>query len=449
MKKAYTYINLLLIVLLASCGVSKDFAQDYAPESSGITYQQFYDDLSPYGNWVSYQDYGYVWVPYEAGFRPYYNNGHWIYTNYGWTWVSGYNWGWAPFHYGRWFYDNSYGWMWAPGYEWAPAWVSWRGGGDYYGWAPLGPGMDFNINIGSRLPYNYWSFVPHRYINSPRINNYYINRERNVTIINNTTIINNSNFTKDRRVFATGPSVTEVEKNTREKIRAARIVQKNRPGNTDVSGSTVAIYKPDVKERPSQNDQVKPRKIENLNDVKMRRESVDAQKNGVVTKPVTPSENSTPPVNRKLNTNPVLKERLDAVAEKNNQTQETQRTVPSQKQRLNERQDIIREKNNNIRQNENNQNNNNREPAVINNQPPIRTLRQPPNNNQKPDNITPPVNRPPVKANQENTIQRRDIPQENYRPENKMPVNQTPIIRNPNPVNSQQERKETFQRNRD
>lgn len=45
MKKTYTYIYLSLVVLLASCGVSKDFAQDYTPEGPGITYQQFYDDL--------------------------------------------------------------------------------------------------------------------------------------------------------------------------------------------------------------------------------------------------------------------------------------------------------------------------------------------------------------------------------------------------------------------
>ena len=94
------------MVLLTSCRSSRDFAQSYTPESQDqdITYQQFYDDLSPYGNWVNYQGYGYVWAPYEQGFRPYYNNGHWVYTNYGWTWVSGYDWGWAPFHYGRWLF---------------------------------------------------------------------------------------------------------------------------------------------------------------------------------------------------------------------------------------------------------------------------------------------------------------------------------------------------------
>lgn len=31
------------------------------------------------------------------------------------------------------------GWVWVPGVEWAPAWVSWRVGGGYIGWAPLPP----------------------------------------------------------------------------------------------------------------------------------------------------------------------------------------------------------------------------------------------------------------------------------------------------------------------
>src|SRR5829696_879022 len=65
-------------------------------------------------------------------------------NDYGWMWASDYDWGWATFHYGRWVYDNFYGWLWMPGYEWSPAWVEWRSGGDYYGWAPLGPDFSFN-----------------------------------------------------------------------------------------------------------------------------------------------------------------------------------------------------------------------------------------------------------------------------------------------------------------
>ena len=98
MKNIYILSAFSMIVLFSSCRSSRTYTQNYNPESSGytqespgITYQQFYDGLSPYGNWVDYQNYGYVWMPNEQGFRPYYNNGHWVYTNYGWTWISNYN----------------------------------------------------------------------------------------------------------------------------------------------------------------------------------------------------------------------------------------------------------------------------------------------------------------------------------------------------------------------
>ena len=143
MKYLYYISSLFLIIAISSCSSTRyyqsnpnGYSQNYDQQQT-ITYQQFYNDLSPYGDWINYGNYGYVWVPFQANFRPYYTNGYWVYTNYGWTWVSNYNWGWAPFHYGRWINDIRFGWMWVPGYEWAPAWVSWRGGGDYYGWAPL------------------------------------------------------------------------------------------------------------------------------------------------------------------------------------------------------------------------------------------------------------------------------------------------------------------------
>ena len=47
-----------------------------------ISYQTFYDELSPYGEWVDYPDYGYVWVPSESpGFRPYETSRPWVWTD--------------------------------------------------------------------------------------------------------------------------------------------------------------------------------------------------------------------------------------------------------------------------------------------------------------------------------------------------------------------------------
>ncbi len=162
-----------------------------------INFQTFYDELSPYGEWIDYPEYGYTWRPrVGSDFRPYATNGSWAYTaDNDWMWNSGYDWGWAPFHYGRWFYDPYYGWLWVPGYEWSPAWVSWRGGGDYYGWAPIRPGISINIGFGGyNPPYDYWTFAPCRYMTSVHIGRYFYPYRNNVTIINRTTIINNYNY---------------------------------------------------------------------------------------------------------------------------------------------------------------------------------------------------------------------------------------------------------------
>jgi hypothetical protein len=127
-------------------------APQKASAQLSVDFQIFYDDLSPYGNWVDNSDYGYVWSPDVSNeFSPYSTRGHWIYTYAGWTWVSDYSWGWAPFHYGRWFYDRNYGWLWAPDTEWGPGWVSWRRSNDYYGWAPIGPGISFEIAIAAGI----------------------------------------------------------------------------------------------------------------------------------------------------------------------------------------------------------------------------------------------------------------------------------------------------------
>lgn len=256
MKKIYFILSVTL--LCASCGPTTVVQSDsYQPAPAApveeVSYQSFYDQLSPYGNWISYPGYGYVWSP-NAGpdFQPYATNGNWIYTNAGWTWASNYNWGWAPFHYGRWFYENGYGWMWVPGNEWAPAWVSWRGGGDYYGWAPLGPSVSVNVALNSyNPPANYWNFVPRRYMGDPNWHNYYVPGGRNVTIINNTTIINNYSGTdRTHYAYAPGPDPNEVRRYSGNNFTPVQLRQSSTPG-ARVSGSQYQIYQPRVSATPT------------------------------------------------------------------------------------------------------------------------------------------------------------------------------------------------------
>ena len=145
MKIKYFFIILMLAVCTGICAPM----QKASAQTGSVSFQVFYDELSPYGTWVVTPDYGYVWVPdVDPGFTPYATNGYWIYTNMGWTWMSNYRWGWAPFHYGRWYNDPYYGSMWVPGNEWGPGWVTWRRSGGYYGWAPIGPGVSISMAYG-------------------------------------------------------------------------------------------------------------------------------------------------------------------------------------------------------------------------------------------------------------------------------------------------------------
>jgi hypothetical protein len=230
-----------------------------------IGYNDFYDALNPYGRWMDYSTYGRVWICNEAGFSPYSTRGHWAYTDFGWTWVSYYDWGWAPFHYGRWIFDGAYGWLWIPGYEWAPAWVSWRSGGGYYGWAPLGPGFNISINESfGAIPAEHWCFLPNRYMGQTNINNYYINRTNNTTIINNTTVINNT-YNYHKATYLSGPRRDEVERNSGHSIETQRFNDVKNPRQSNAYGNNaINVYRPTVnKDRDRNQGQNFPNKRDN------------------------------------------------------------------------------------------------------------------------------------------------------------------------------------------
>lgn len=215
-------------------------------EQQDVDFNAFYDALSPYGTWENDPEYGEVWSSNDPSFVPYYTNGNWAYSDAGWAWVSDYSWGWAPFHYGRWAFRGH--WIWVPGYEWAPAWVSWRTGDDYYGWAPLGPGISVGIGVGfgGYIAADRWNFCPRTYITSGHFNRYCIDRSRNITIIRNTTVINQVNVYHNTRYVA-GPDRRDVERYTHTRINAMPIRNERRPGATVVHRGGIQMYRPNVR----------------------------------------------------------------------------------------------------------------------------------------------------------------------------------------------------------
>jgi len=144
--------------------------QQYDDGYDANAYQQFESQLAPYGTWENDPDYGEVWEPSatEVGydFEPYATGGHFMYSDYGWTWASDWGWGSVPFHYGRWAYRGGRGWCWIPGTTWGPGWVHWRWGGGYVGWAPMGPrGHVVGAPRGVRSP---WRFTVANQLGSAR-----------------------------------------------------------------------------------------------------------------------------------------------------------------------------------------------------------------------------------------------------------------------------------------
>ncbi|HEX4851660.1 MAG TPA: DUF6600 domain-containing protein, partial [Puia sp.] len=244
MKKLFIFF--ITAILTAGIFIMKP---QTANAQASVSFQVFYDQLSPYGTWVNYPRYGYAWIPTSVsfGFRPYATSGHWIYTPDGWAWVSDYPWGWAAFHYGRWYYDDAYGWMWLPGYEWAPAWVTWGEYQDNYCWAPIGPSINIGIAFSTYRPPAYcWTFAPRAYITSSHISNYYVNRSYNTTVINNITVINNVNRGGGGATFMRGPQRENVERYTHNTVQTVQIAQTNSPGRSRIENGQLAMYHPAI-----------------------------------------------------------------------------------------------------------------------------------------------------------------------------------------------------------
>ena len=191
-RLAALILSLALLPLFPLVG---DGSKAYAQVQ--VNFTTFYNSLSPYGNWVEVERYGPCWRPsrMQQGWQPYYTNGYWAYTDYGWTWVSRWRWGWAPFHYGKWVFHRHHGWVWKPGRVWAPAWVVWRHRPGWIGWAPMPPQVEWRDGIGLRARWDeidtivephWYSFVEERYFPARDLDRRMEIPARNVTLLRET-----------------------------------------------------------------------------------------------------------------------------------------------------------------------------------------------------------------------------------------------------------------------
>lgn len=197
----------------------------------------FYEPLSPHGEWVVVGSYGRCWRPTRVavGWRPY-CDGHWRRTDAGWYWVSDEPWGWATYHYGRWDWSVGFGWVWVPHTQWAPAWVAWRHGAGYVGWAPLPP----SARIGAR------GVLEVREPTSPPRAFVFVSEQRllepvrpTTVIVNNNTIINKTvNITKievvNQTVVNEGPRPEIIERRSGRKVQPIPVRELRHQEETEV-----------------------------------------------------------------------------------------------------------------------------------------------------------------------------------------------------------------------
>jgi hypothetical protein len=246
------------------------------PTDDGATFQTFYDSLSNQGTWIQSSDYGYVWQPTvtDPDWAPY-TDGHWAYTEDGWTWVSDESYGWAVYHYGRWVNLDGTGWVWVPGYTWAPAWVSWRYGDGYAGWAPLPPdsfmGIDYfgtgddasgGYHIGGDVDDFYgigagwYIFLPVECLGYRHYHGHYCDRHDNYDRINHTHNVTNINVTHrgggfagagGRTVTTGGPQLAAVNSVSATPIERQRLVHTSQAGVAASAPGTLAVYAPRIR----------------------------------------------------------------------------------------------------------------------------------------------------------------------------------------------------------
>jgi hypothetical protein len=211
-----------------------------APQPGDLNISFFYEALYPYGNWLDING-EWCWRPNAAAispdWAPYCRHGRWVDSDWGWCWVSDYSWGWAPFHYGRWFRHRNHGWCWVPDSEWGPAWVAWRRGNGYCGWAPLPPrtryvaghgfyfgasraGSDFEFN----LTFHDYFFVPTNRFCDPHPWVHGVPSVRQEEVFRRTSFVRNSYGFDHDHIFNRGVPVEEVSRASNSPIRPVTIV---------------------------------------------------------------------------------------------------------------------------------------------------------------------------------------------------------------------------------
>jgi hypothetical protein len=190
-----------LLVLAPAAGLG--FLSQTAQAQEAVDFRAALDG---YGQWVQHPRWGEVWIPDQLppDWQPY-RIGHWVYTDeWGWYWDSEEEFGWITYHYGRWVFDRGLGWIWIPSKEWGPAWVDWRQGDDFVGWAPLPP--DEAIDEDYETPDTYM-FVRAGDLMAPRVYEVFLAPRERFAYYNRSFLVNRSVLLRGGSRIAVNPGV--------------------------------------------------------------------------------------------------------------------------------------------------------------------------------------------------------------------------------------------------
>ncbi|MEE9271376.1 MAG: DUF6600 domain-containing protein [Candidatus Krumholzibacteria bacterium] len=264
----------LVLAMTAGCTTyiesdDEEYYEPAQPEPPEYYSSGEFGELTEYGTWIHTAPFGWVWQPdvYER-WQPFYD-GHWVWSQWGWTWVSYEPYGWAVYHYGNWVFDPIFAWIWIPAYDWYPSRVQWIVYDDYICWAPLGP-PGYLIGDPWASPIDdLWIIVEPGYFTHTHVGRYTKRRYRWKTTSSTIT-----------QVFRNAPDVRYIGRHTRRPIPKVDIeLKKFKAGSKELKKmklpsehrKTVDRYKAKTRKRIEQrDDRRKPSKKEKIKKPKRR-----------------------------------------------------------------------------------------------------------------------------------------------------------------------------------
>lgn len=299
------------------------------PAEDSADLSTFYDELSKDGDWIKVEKdeidneenlelsetveidedviTEYVWRPRVSyvyiDWNPY-TYGHWVFTRFGWVWVSDYEWGWGPYHYGRWWFSVRWGWVWSPGHRWAPSWVSWCHTHHHIGWHPISPRTRWRHHHGVIITHpvtprqksitNKWTFVKKEDFTKK------ITREAVIDLKKDKHLITNAKITaKGNEVYNTGPKKKEIETITGTSINPKKVSLLTKNG-TPVKNPTISPNESNTKLKKKNENIYKTRESNNTGEKQINKNTEPKNKReSTTTNPNTKRENTTTSPNTK------------------------------------------------------------------------------------------------------------------------------------------------------